>query len=106
MANLRYSSNGLCGGSIVSKNPPIILTACHCLWKTDTFDPMQIEVWIGCDRSDCSENPNAKQYSVSRYEVHEKCNFNGQNIPEYDLGLLHLSESITNGRAISLLPSM
>merc|ERR1719411_185657 len=106
MVNLRTAYGGHCGASIISTNPAIILTAAHCVWKSDWFDPMQIEVWIGCDKSDCSENPNAKRYSVSRYDVHEKCNYNGQNIPEYDVGLLYLNEAITNGEAISLLPSM
>ena len=71
VANIRLHGTLYCGGSIVSLNPGIILTAGYCVvgGNGEQIDPLSddYEVWIGCTQSSCVQ-PNGEPtlYRVSR----------------------------------------
>lgn len=105
MANLRHPTKQ-CGGSIISKQPGIILTAAHML---DDINPLDIEVWIGCTRTDCTDSPSSGlrlKYKVSRYEVHEGYRQDGGMHNDVALLFTEIPIAMARAKEISLLPSM
>lgn len=113
MVNIKYihegNAIGWCGGSIISKSPGIILTAGHCIVGGGGFEisPYDLEVWIGCTRSDCTQNDYVKKYGISHYKIPDEYENKKDFVSPFDIGLLYLDGPITQAQAqpISLLPS-
>lgn len=74
-----------CGGSIISLNPPTILTAGHCY--ANCREPTKVV--IGCSGAYCT-NSEATQYDISSWLVHPL--FSAATA-DYDIALIYLTSS-------------
>eukprot|EP01084_Bolivina_argentea_P316856 549324_1 len=96
MVSIPFALQGVddhcCGGSILSLNPPIILTAAHCLFECYVWwYPENSVVKIGCNGPQCS-NPEVVTYFVAESNHHPL--WDGLTM-QYDVGLIRLDRVIS-----------
>eukprot|EP01083_Nonionella_stella_P298701 1013830_1 len=96
IASIRHNDEDThcCAGTIISLNPPVLLTAAHCIHPNREMQCNQ-KVIIGCDHVSCAED-QATTYEIKDTVIHPQFthSFFYTQPPQFDIALIRLSSVI------------
>ena len=98
------ASEHCCGATIISLDPPVLITAAHCVVEEEIFNrACGQSVEIGCDRHECSNDMHV-EYKIADDGVLIHPNFTHnilyQSPPLYDIALVKLDRVISEPKGV------